>query len=359
MLSRSWLSVTSTSARRSLASNHVHPRLFSITSISRDSGLAAPKVSYDEKYAEKLKRRAQEQGKSVADLRAELKERERLARLRQRAEEDTKALSTAPSGPASSLSSSDSSRTTSSSSKSSTRKDSSPVKPLSSIINLQKLLETPHTAEQISLLWRAYHESRSGGTGRGYLCATAPVESYKNMLDVATKYPTFILPVPRDNAQVEGSTEPAHEFYLMEWGFHGSPPEPTIANNLFSQPTPSSSPQTSTILFTPLQEYKLRQSFATPYLVLTQYTDLVKTHGLVLLRGEITPSGGATGVGAGKDGARFLLSQQDAQLLAVHVQRFYLWSEGSEERAALLKAFHEKPADFKWEELLKHTDFSA
>ena len=185
------------------------------------------------------------------------------------------------------------------------------------------------------------------------------------MLEVAGKYPTFILPVPRENAQVEdGSKEPAYEFYLMEWGFHGSPPEPTTTSDLFSPAKASSNPQTSTILFTPLQEYKLRQSFATPYLVLTHYTDLVKSHGLVLLRGEITPSAssasGAVGAGAGEGtGERFMLSQQDAQLLAVHLQRFYLWNEGSNERAALLRAFHDTPAEFKWEELLKHTDFSA
>ena len=177
------------------------------------------------------------------------------------------------------------------------------------------------------------------------------------MLDVASKYPTFVLPVPRENAQVEGdSSEPAYEFYLMEWGFHGSRPEPTSTNDLFSLPmTSSSSPQTSTVLFTPLQEYKLRQSFATPYLVLTHYTDLVNTHGLVLLRGEITPSG----TSAAEDGARFMMGQQDAQLLAIHVQRFYLWNDGSDERAALLKTFHERPTEFKWEDLLKHTDFSV
>ncbi len=234
------------------------------------------------------------------------------------------------------------------------------LQPLSSILNLDKLLETPHTPEQISILWRAYHEIRSGGTGRGYLCATVPVESYEKMLGVASKYPTFVLPVPRGNVQVEENVkEPAHEFYLMEWGFHGSPPEPASSRELFALPMASSSPQTSTILFTPLQEYKLRQSFATPYLVLTHYTDLVNSHGLVLLRGEITPSGTSSGVGAGEDSARYMINQQDAQLLAIHVQRFYLWSEGSEDRAALLKAFHETPEDFKWEELLKHTDFSA
>ena len=119
------------------------------------------------------------------------------------------------------------------------------TQPLSSIINLNKLLETPHTPEQISLLWRAYHESRSGGTGRGYLCATVPVDSYRKMVDVANKYPTFVLPVPRENAQVEeGSKEPAYEFYLMEWGFHGSPPDPAVSGELFGQPKASSNPQT-------------------------------------------------------------------------------------------------------------------
>ncbi|KAI0719145.1 ATP11-domain-containing protein [Cerioporus squamosus] len=334
-------------------------RLLSSTSIKRDAGLSSPRVNYEEKYAEKLRRRAQEQGKSVDDLRAELKEQERQKRLQRLKEESSKA-SEVLSDPSASTSSSSSSPATGSPPASAPRKDSSPVKPLSSIINFDKLLQTPHTPEQISLLWRAYHESRSGGTGRGYLCATVPIETYQKMLDAASKYPTFVLPVPRENAQVEGSSgEPAYEFYLMEWGFHGSPPEPTTAADLFSSPKPSSNPQTSTVLFTPLQEYKTRQSFATPYLVLTHYTDLVKTHGLVLLRGEITPSGGSASVGTGEDGARFMLSQSDAQLLAIHLQRFYLWNEGSNERAALLKAFHERPSEFKWEELLKHTDFSA
>ncbi|TFK93020.1 ATP11-domain-containing protein [Polyporus arcularius HHB13444] len=338
-------------------------RLFSSTCMKRDVGLSSPRINYDEKYAEKLQRRAQEQGKTVADLRAEIKERERQERLRrlQRLKEETsKASEVLSDFSASTSPSSSSSTATVSPPASAPRKDSSPVKPLSSIINFDKLLQNTHTPEQISVLWRAYHESRSGGTGRGYLCATIPVETYQKMLDVASKYPTFILPVPRENAQLEdGSNEPAYEFYLMEWGFHGAPPEPMTADDLFSSPKPSSNPQTSTILFTPLQEYKLRQSFATPYLVLTHYTDLVKTHGLVLLRGEITPSGASAGVGVGEDGARFMLSQQDAQLLAIHLQRFYLWHEGSDERAALLKAFHERPSEFKWEDLLKHTDFSA
>ncbi|KAI8983385.1 ATP11-domain-containing protein [Trametes punicea] len=335
-------------------------RSLSLSAVSRDGGLATPKVNYEEKYAGKLQRKAQEQGKSVEQLRAELKEQERQRRLQKLKEESSKNKGMSET-PRRTNASPDQSSVASTSAAAPTRKDSSPVKPLSSIFNLDKILQKPHTPEQISVLWRAYHESRSGGSGRGYLCASLPVETYQKMLDVASKYPRFVIPVPRENAQVEeGLKEPAYEFYLMEWGFHGPPPEPSKNGDLFAPSKPSTNPQTTTILFTPLQEYKLRTSFATPYLVVTHYPDLAKTHGLVLLRGELTPSAASLPNGrANDDSGRYMLSQQDAQLLAIHVQRFYLWNEGSDERAALLKAFHETPAEFKWEELLKHTDFSA
>jgi ATP synthase F1 complex assembly factor 1 len=113
-------------------------------------------------------------------------------------------------------------------------------------------------------------------------------------------------------------------------------------------------PPVSTVLFTPLQEYKLRQNFATPYLILTNYTDLVSTHGVVLLRGEITPS--AASADSTDPPTGFMLSQQDAQLLAMQLQQFYLWGGTNREREELLRLFHEKPEDFNWEHLLKHAD---
>lgn len=171
-----------------------------------------------------------------------------------------------------------------------------------------------------------------------------------------------MLPVQREGAQVSGAQihedQKAYEFYFMEWGFHGAPldPQPGIADP-FAKPKPSANPQTSTILFTPLQEYKQRAAFATPYLVLTNYSEFARSHGIVLLHGEITPSSSNTG-DAGGDG-RYMLSQQDAQLLAMGTQRFYLWDGGKGERKELLKTFHDNPSGFKWEELLKHTDLPA
>ncbi|KZT06241.1 ATP11-domain-containing protein [Laetiporus sulphureus 93-53] len=307
-------------------------------------------LHYESKYAEKLQKRAQERGMTFDELREELREQER-ERRRQRdleAEQAAKALK------ADSASFSESAKLLRAGV--SERKDSSPVKPLNSILNLDRLISTPHTPDQISVLWRAYHDSRSGGTGRGFLSASIPVDTYEKMMSVARRYPAFLVPLPRPGGHTDEQKDnkSAHEFYFMQWGFHGSPPEPS--RDLFAPRQPSSNPQTSTILFTPLQEYKLRNSFATPYLILTHYTDLARSHGLVLLRGEITPSAHARAAD-GSEGS-YLLSQQDAQLLAIAVQNFYLWSEGKNERTALLESFHDNPTEFKWEELLKHSDYA-
>lgn len=107
---------------------------------------------------------------------------------------------------------------------------------------------------------------------------------------------------------------------------------------------------------TPLQEYKSRMTFATPYLILTFYADLASSHGIVLFRGEITPTAASVENNSNSD---FLLSQQEAQLLAMHLQRFYLWGgeeEEAKERYRLLEAFHSTPGEFKWEGLLKHAE---
>jgi ATP synthase mitochondrial F1 complex assembly factor 1 len=217
-------------------------------------------------------------------------------------------------------------------------------------------MSNPHTADQIAGLWTAYHASRSNGTGRGYLCATIPLNIYKKMEKIGRSYPSFVVPIPRiqpeqetdSSRQVEENV--AHEFYFLQWTFHASPPIPSASDDPFVIPTSSgSNPQTSVILFTPLQEYKLRNSFATPYLILTMYTDLAETHGIVLLRGEITPSttsGSTSAYG-------YMLSQADAQMLAMILQKFYLWNENDSEIEKLLGTFHKNPGDFKWQDLLK------
>ena len=233
------------------------------------------------------------------------------------------------------------------------------LQPLADIINLDRLLEKPHTAEQISSLWTAYHASRSKGTGRGFICATVLLDIYNKLAATGKNYPAFAVPLPRDTVQDDsGEAKRAYEFYFLQWDFHEAPPTPAPWDP-FSKPpseSPASNPQTSTVLLTPLQEYKSRTTFATPYLILTFYTDLASSHGLVLLRGEITPTAASAEIDLNSD---FLLSQQDAQLLTMHLQRFYLWGgeeEGARARYRLLEAFHNTPEEFKWEDLLKHAE---
>jgi ATP synthase F1 complex assembly factor 1 len=179
------------------------------------------------------------------------------------------------------------------------------------------------------------------------------------MVAVSAKYPAFVVPVlrVRDDSSEEVEARKAYEFYFLQWGFHGGPRLPSLAEDPFFTPSSVAHDyQISTILFTPLQEYKMRTAFATPYLALTFYTDLATSHDVVLMRGEITSA--STG-----SGAQYLLRQEDAQLLVMQVQKFYLWGEGNHGEASegerLLKVFHEKPEEFMWEDLLKHADLTV
>ncbi|KAF9654262.1 ATP11-domain-containing protein [Thelephora ganbajun] len=317
-------------------------------------------IDYESKYSDKLQKRAQELGKSLNEIRQEIKEAERF-RLKQWSEERGKKLQEEEAAAASAQQTSSGASTSgpTPAPRKTSRKDNSPVKPLADILNLDRLLEKTHTAEQISSLWTAYHASRSKGTGRGFICASVPLDTYEKLMVTGKKYPSFAVPLPRDAVQDDsGEAKRAYEFYFLQWDFHDTPPTPTPSEPFFRPPSdlPASNPQTSTVLLTPLQEYKSRTTFATAYLILTFYTDLASSHGLVLLRGEITSTAASTENNSNSD---FLLSQQDAQLLTMHLQRFYLWGgeeEGAKERYRLLEAFHNIPEEFKWEDLLKHAE---
>ena len=181
------------------------------------------------------------------------------------------------------------------------------------------------------------------------------------MIARAKKYPIFVLPLLRTVTEEDTAGEKKEagvEFFFMEWGFHPAPPHPSpidptnalLNTKIDSPPSPPSKslPPITTVLFTTLQEYKLHGAFAQPRLVLTHHTDLAHTHGVVLLRGEITNS----------SSGGYLLSQIDAQLLAMGLQRFYLPAQGVEgERAfGLLKLFHEDPDRFQYEQLMAFRD---
>lgn len=233
--------------------------------------------------------------------------------------------------------------------------------PLDTILNLSKLLSAspPLTSEQLGALWTAYHARKEG-----VLCAIVPVDMYEQLLRRARQFSQFVVPLPRGSTPAEEGKEAegGTEMFFIEWGLHHSPALPKASvdelglpttDNTTPAPPQGSNPPIATLLFTPLQDYKHRQSFAAPHLALTFYTDLAATHGVVLLRGEITPAQSGDG--------RWLLNQAEAQALVVATQKFYLpgTGEGAQEREDLLKCFHERPEEFKWERLLELSDIGV
>lgn len=125
--------------------------------------------------------------------------------------------------------------------------------------------------------------------------------------------------------------------YAQEWAI--LPPPAGVSDPV---------PPPSTVLFTPLAEYKARQEYSQPYLILTHYTDLAASHDVVLMRGEVS--------------ANVALNATDAQVLAVRMQLFYNDSgkggEVESRRRDLLRSFHEAPEQFDVEALIRAGEIS-
>ncbi|KAG8878078.1 hypothetical protein FRC20_009363 [Serendipita sp. 405] len=287
--------------------------------------------SFQERYGEKLKQKLDELGvKDIEEFKTKISANKPVQRPLQNAP---------PMKPAKSK-------------QGTPRHDGSPVKPLSEILDITRVMQHPITGADLGAWWTGYHAAKAG-QGKGYLSAVIPRATYDTFLSTSKKHPTFILPLPRPEAQVESgpeerSAQTPHEFFFLEWAHHPAPPVPSAdpISTLFNPSKKdeiSPNPSCTTVLFTPLQEYKLRQEYAQPHLVLTHYTDFASTHDVILMRGQLTPSMNQPD--------RFLLSPSDAQLLAFGLQQFYLADKDSN-RSQLLAKFHEKPGEFSWEELI-------
>ncbi|GAA5975289.1 hypothetical protein JCM11641_005923 [Rhodosporidiobolus odoratus] len=301
------------------------------------AGIARKKQEFEDKYRAALEAKAKAEGVSVEQLKAKMAPMkdvtaspkasagpEQLGPVeagsmdsRKSAEEVTKPKVVKPLPSAKGE--------TASEPVSSGKKGDSPVKPLHDIMDLSKVPDL--TTSALSKLWTTYHQAK------GFLSAAIPTETYLRMINSARRFPIFVLPLTRTAEMPEGQeAESATEMHLLEWAVL---PQPTTV----TEPVPPP----STVLFTPLAEYKARQSFAQPYLILTHYTDLSTSHGLVLMRGEIS--------------ANVTLNTTDAQVLAVRMQLFYndqnKGGEVEQGRRELLRAFHQKPEEFNVDALIK------
>lgn len=172
------------------------------------------------------------------------------------------------------------------------------------------------------------------------------------MLAIAQENPSFLVPLPR------ASGEGAFEMFFLQWLFHPTPGAPTDAGPL---------PKTTSVIFTPLAEYKASQEWAHPYLVLTHYPDLVQSHETVLMRGDISPVPPATPTQPQpKTASGYLLEQNEAQLLSLALQRFYCTgyappgeSESAKQdrlgRLDTLTAFRTRPGEWDWQKLVSQS----
>ncbi|OCF56328.1 ATP synthase mitochondrial F1 complex assembly factor 1 [Kwoniella mangroviensis CBS 10435] len=245
--------------------------------------------------------------------------------------------------------------------------DRAGIKPLSSIINLPLIHLTPHDANAISQIWTAYHTSHPT-LSNSFLSATLPTAVYKSMISIAKQNPFFVLPLPR-LTEPTGETQEAkkgevktdeYEMFYLQWIFH---PTSTASLPPSDATNPEPLPLTSSVIFTPLEEFKKQGEWAQPYLVLTHYPELSQSHDIVLMRGEISPASASGPIGSTTNPG-FLLSQQQAQLLALALQRFYCTSiepqnESEKQkqdrlsRASALVSFRERPEEWSWEGLVE------
>jgi len=301
----------------------------------------------EQKYGDKLKRKLKEVG--AADL-SELKER-------MKKQEESLLAKNPPKLKASPSLGNKSKPEEKSAKPAFVRQDGSPIRPLSSILNLDRLFETPHTQEQVATLWNARHTSKPG-----CLSAVIKADQYQKLVDVAKRYPTFVLPLPREQfdgpapSESSDAAQRPYEFFFLEWSFYNRPPDPRdipqfpFEKQSGTPPNRPPNPPESVLLFTPLAEYKLHNAYATSHLTLTNYTDLVQSHGIVLMRGDITPSE--------SDPGKPRMNATEAQILALAMQKFYL-ERGSERGLEVLAKFYEKPNEFRWEEVIQICDFKG
>jgi ATP synthase F1 complex assembly factor 1 len=252
-----------------------------------------------------------------------------------------------------------------------------PRQPLSQILNLDLVYAHPHSTKDIATLWQHYHTAHPTLSST-FLSATIPPKLYASMVSLAQKYPNFVVPLPRDiEGQPASTTEPAFEMFYLQWLFHPTPSQTTPQSEGYRD-TPRQ--PIATVLFTPLAEFKNASEWAQPQLVLTHYPDLHNNpvasttqpppgapqhHPLILMRGEISPAAGTSSIVASAlPGANLSLTQAQAQLLALALQRFYCSdvapigeSEAGrkerEERGRSLRDFRERPAEWDWKGLVR------
>lgn len=217
------------------------------------------------------------------------------------------------------------------------------VKTLSHYLDVPKALALPQ--RELEALWRLRHAD-----SKQSLSATIPLDLFSTMQRTAKRHPQFILPglpqkvsenpdpgqgdeIGRNAASKQHEGAPIH---FLQWTFPA--------------------PDTATVMFTHLAEYKLRGEHAQPHTILTHHLELAGAKGLVLCQGSVVPD---RGVGV-----------EEGRWLVLQLQRFYNIGEDAEQREEgsragldmkrkrrrLVEMFSKGDAGFRVEELLEEAE---
>lgn len=185
-----------------------------------------------------------------------------------------------------------------------------PIKTLSAFLDLDKVRTLP--LKELEIIWRLRNAQNPQS-----LCAMIPIPLYRTLEATAKKYPSFILPLPRED---QGA-----EIHFLQWIF--------------------STEKLVMLLFTHLAEYKLRREFSQPHTIITLHLELAEEKSIVLLRGEVTQEKG--------------VSVDDARWLLLCLQKFY-GGQGKPsdctKRERLIEMFAKGDLNFRVEELLEEAE---
>lgn len=165
-----------------------------------------------------------------------------------------------------------------------------------SLDSILKLDTVAHASpEEVGSLWNKYH------SGRGLVSAVLRKKQFNTIQHRAKTCPLFVVPLQ----QKDGYTS----FFLQAQMPH--------------------------LLFTGLEDYKMRGMNASPYLTVAHYTELADSKGLVLVRGDIVfPS---------------KLSDVEAKKLLELSHSFFL----HDTRFQLVERFNKDSGYFEFEDVLK------
>ncbi|KAJ5577404.1 uncharacterized protein N7459_006368 [Penicillium hispanicum] len=213
--------------------------------------------------------------------------------------------------------------------------NSSPIKPLSSFLDVEKIRELP--PKEIEALWRLRHANNSTS-----ICAVVPLDTYQRIAAAARQNPQFILPLPRQQTSEPGAdgaeSQTSADIHFLQWAFH--PP----AEGSASTTAATANTHTSTVIFTHLGAFKMHGSFAQPHTTVTHHLDLADDKGIVLMHGQVVPDRG--------------VSTSEATWLVSCVQRFYDFEgQASGRKGELVRMFTRGDVkNFKVEELLEESE---